>query len=96
MSPLDKLVARLQSAMDEGEQHFGQVTDQVCVVWLGGVHQEISQPFQVLALAWHLGRVREAISQLSQVSSAALQLNLLLGFLASNCLEQQQAKSIHV
>ena len=82
--------------MDAGEQYFGRVTDQICVVWLGGVHQEISQPFQVLALAWHLGRVKEAISQLSQVGSAALQLNLLLGLLASNCLKQQHAKSMHI
>ena len=82
--------------MDAGEQHFGQVTDQISIVWLGGVHQEISQPFQVLVLAFHLGRVKEAISQLSQVGSAALQFNLLLGLLASKCLKQQHAKSMHI
>jgi len=82
--------------MDAGEQHFGRVTDQISIVWLGGVHQEVSQPLQVLALAFHLGRVKEAISQLSQVGSAALQFNLLLGLLASNCLKQQHAKSIHI
>ena len=72
------------------------ITDLSSIVWLVGVYQEVLQTFQVLALAFHLGGVREAILQLIQLGCAALQLNLLLALLTSNCLEHEQAQSKHI
>ena len=82
--------------LDGGRKYDRHNTDLISIIWLCWVHQEISQPFQVLALAFHQGRVREACLHLSQVGGAALQVNLLFRLSASNCLEHEQAKSIHI